>query len=120
MLFAYYRINIFRKKLSGIANYAEIYADYFTNIAKNTFMTIDTVRWATNILSKLNLIKHYTPEASRSGEEWITGKSIFVNYERRSGSQLLDGGDKYYKEELNKARLQISEGNAHEKYEDVS
>lgn len=105
LLFAYYRISIYKRKEH--CNIAEMYSDYFTNIAKNTFMTIDTVRWATRILDKLNLIKYYTPEPNRLGEDWATGKSIFVNYERRSGNMLLTGGNDYYKGEIKKAMEQL-------------
>lgn len=105
-LFAYYRLSIYRKKKAYV-DYAEMYADYYTNIAKNTFMTIDTVRWATQILDKLNLIKHYTPETAKIGNEWCTNKTVFVNYEKRVGNQLIAGGDEYYKNELQTARMQL-------------
>lgn len=106
LLFAYYRISIYKRQ-KEYYDIAEMYNDHFVNIAKNTFMTIDTVRWATRILDKLNLIKYYTPEPNRLGEDWATGKSIFVNYERRSGNMLLAGGDDYYKCEIKKAMEQL-------------
>ena len=120
LLFAYYRINIFRKKLGGTADYAEIYADYFTNIARKTSMTNKTVVWATDILEKVKLIVHVTPNPRRVNGKWRTDKTVFVNYEKRNNTKLLLSGADYYKAELKKAQLQISEGTAHEKYEDAS
>lgn len=134
LVFAYLRMMIYRRKNKlGITeiNYdnknsheydverrqlraPEVYNAYYSDIAEELGLTLQTLMISINVLEELNLIHTETlpriKTVSKKGlEQWLTSHTLFCNVYKREKKYLLAIGKEYYENEIDCKKIKLKQ-----------
>lgn len=93
-------------------NAPEVYNSYYSDIANELGLTLQTFTLAINALKELDLIYVETlprfKSVDENGEErWTTSQSLFCNTYHREGAYLLANGKNYYENEISNKKERL-------------
>ena len=127
LVFSYLRMKIFRRRNELLpeeinidnrndyeydikirrASNPEVYSGYYCDVADDLGLTSRAVSKAVDALSDMKLIYHESLPRVKHDNEWKTEHTLFCNFYKREGRNLLAYGEDYYIPEIKRKKDMI-------------